>query len=516
MTGWMRLLILFSLLRFAMYAASPVCSVCHPQETARFLASRMGKSFGPPEPLPPGRVIYKPSGSVVIIQERNGRMVQRLSEHGLTAEYPIAYRIGSGARGRSFAVAVGNYLLEAPASWYRSHGWDASPGYESLPLVDFDRPVTSSCLFCHAGNAKFADADGRRLANVNVTSISCSRCHGPTANHIHHPSADNIVNPAHLSGAARDSICEQCHLEGTTRFLNPGKTLRDFHPGQPLENTLVTYMLRRSGQNRAAVNEEEELAESKCARASGGRLWCGTCHNPHGPPVKDRQHRIRQICMSCHPTLSKAAHQKPPAECVSCHMPSRGTSDIAHVAVVDHRIRRPNEGAGVPYRGPDTVVAWREPPAAFRQRDLGLAELRIGFDRHLPAMTSAGTMLLQTLPPRQQNNDPGVLSTLEAVYLGKMAPDKAVELGRWAVDTAPQSAIFAMNFGLALKRSGNLRESERQFLRAIDLDPSLTNAYAELAVLYDSEGRTSDAIKTIDRFLLWNPKNIQFRLARRP
>jgi DnaJ family protein C protein 7 len=97
-----------------------------------------------------------------------------------------------------------------------------------------------------------------------------------------------------------------------------------------------------------------------------------------------------------------------------------------------------------------------------------------------------------------------------------MTPSKAVELGRWAVETTPQSATFAMNLGLALKRSGNSQNAEQEFLRAIDLDPSLMQAYAELALLYDSEGRPSNAMKTIERFLLWNPQNIQFRLARRP
>lgn len=442
-------------------------------------------------------------------------MIQHLSERGLTAEYPIVYRIGSGAKGRTFAVAVGNYLLEAPASWYRSHGWDESPGYESLPLVDFDRPITSRCLFCHAGDATFSDADGRRLANPKIAPISCDRCHGPGGAHMRHPATNNIVNPAKLPIAARDSICEQCHLEGTTRVLNPGKKLADFHPGEPLEDTLAVYLLRRGGEYRVAVSEVEELAESECAQASEGRLWCGTCHDPHGAPVKNRQLQVRRICVSCHPTLSKAAHPQFPSECTSCHMPARGASDIAHVAIVDHRIREPNQTLPAP-SGPNTVTSWREPPAAFRQRDLALAELRIGSERHLPGLTRTGTELLDTLPAREQGNDAGVLSTLEAIYLGKMAPDKAVELGRWAVDSAPQSATFAMNLGLALKRTGNFQQSERQFERAIALDPSLMNAYAELAVVYDSEGRTAAAAKIIERFLLWNPQNIQFRLARRP
>src|SRR5262249_19009159 len=156
--------------------------------------------------------------------------------------------------------------------------------------------------------------------------------------------------------------------------------------------------------------------------------------------------------------------------------------DIAHVALTDHHIRRP----GLPEKTKqEGVMAWREPMAEFRQRDLALAELQIG-------SKEKGVRLLETLPEAQQNDDPDVLSALEAAFLESSPPDRAVALAQWAVESLPKSATFALNFGLALKRAGNLKQAEREFLRSIELDPSLMRSYAELAVLYDSEGKQAE------------------------
>ena len=306
----------------------------------------MGKSFQPPENIGTGKVSHAPSGSAMSVEYRNGRMVHVLNERGLTAEYPVAYQIGSGIKGRTYAVQIGQYLLESPLSWYadsvRGSTWDVSPGYESMQLLDFDRPITANCMFCHSGNVKFGDADGRRLSTqAEVEGITCERCHGDSEAHMRRPTAGNIINPTKLSGAARDSVCEQCHLEGETRVLNPGKSPDDYHPGDPLERTMVTYLLHRANTEKRAVTQVEELEESKCKRASGGKLWCGTCHDPHGPEVK-RPAQIASICKTCHSGLSKEVHAEGLNECTSCHMPGRPANNIAHVAVTDHRIRRPN------------------------------------------------------------------------------------------------------------------------------------------------------------------------------
>jgi predicted CXXCH cytochrome family protein len=496
-----------------------MCANCHPKETARFLASPMGKSVGPPEIIESGKVTHQASGSVLSVEYRAGRMFHVLSERGLTAEYPVAYQIGSGTKGRTYAVQVGDYLLESPLSWYKDSSWDVSPGYESMQLLDFDRPITANCLFCHSGKVKFADTDGRRLlasgAGSGVKAITCERCHGNGEAHARRPSAKNIVNPAKLSAAARDSVCEQCHLEGETRVLNPGKTLEDYQPGDPLERTMVTYLLRQANVEKRAVTQVEELAESQCARASGGKLWCGTCHDPHGPALP-RARQIAQVCRSCHSGFSKTVHPVGQNECTSCHMPARPANNIAHLAVTDHRIQRPNASSSPTYQGPTAVVAWREPSPEFRQRDLALAGLLISSREKLSAMMRDSIKLLEALPKDQQNSDPDVLSGLEVAFLDSSPPNKAVALSRWAVESMPKSATFALNYGLALKRAGDLKQAEREFLRSIDLDPSLMRSYAELAVLYDGEGRQADSVATIDRFLRWNPQTIQFRLARRP
>jgi len=199
-------------------------------------------------------------------------------------------------------------------------------------------------------------------------------------------------------------------------------------------------------------------------------------------------------------------------------MPARPTSNVAHVAATDHRIQRPHAG-DAPYAGrdkvPDKVMPWRDPAPDLRQRDLGLAQLQIAIERHLQGLAQEGFERLRTLPPRQLGNDPDALSSLEMIFL-ESDPERAVALGRRVVELRPQSASCALSLGRALQRAGHPQAAEQQFLRAIDLDPSLMEAYAQLALLYDGEKRTQDAVETINRFLQWNPRNIQFRLAHAP
>jgi hypothetical protein len=288
---------------------APVCAKCHAKETAAYLKSPMGNSIAPPTPLAAGRVARKASKIEMSIEEREGRMIHSLTENGLSAEYPIAYQIGAGKVGYTYIVRIGEYLFESPASWYRQHGWDLSPGYQRMPAVDFDRLIDSVCLFCHADNGKFLASDGRRFSGVKLEPIGCDRCHGPGEEHVRQPSAKNIVNPSKLARRARDSICEQCHLEGETRLLNPGKTWQDYHPGEELERTAVTYLFTENNQQVKAVAQVEQLALSRCVRESGGKLWCASCHKPHA--------------------ASKAAHAGV-TECISCHMPRLTSGDIPH------------------------------------------------------------------------------------------------------------------------------------------------------------------------------------------
>ena len=75
------------------------------------------------------------------------------------------------------------------------------------------------------------------------------------------------------------------------------------------------------------------------------------------------------------------------------------------------------------------MIAWREPAAEFRDRDLGLAEVLIAFSKNLQAIGEDGFQRLEALPAAQQGSDPTVLSDLEGLYLQQQKVAEAVE---WA------------------------------------------------------------------------------------
>lgn len=493
--------------------AAPVCATCHPKETARYLETGMGNSLLPAAPIAGGQIFHKRSESRIDVSVRDGRMVQRLSEAGLTAEYPMAYQIGSGKAGRGYIAHIGDYLIQSPAGWYNGQGWDVAPGFVASRFLDFDRVIDDDCLYCHANAAQF-DESGRRFTGSALTAISCERCHGPSAEHVKHPSAKNIVNPARLNASARDSICEQCHLEGAARILNPGRNLQDYRPGDDLARTFVIYLRERNGESVKAVSQAEQLAESRCVQKSGGKLWCGSCHNPHSGRA-DRNREVREVCVSCHAKLSPAAHPKGPWECVSCHMPGVSPEDILHAAITDHRILRyRGEGRIEQPNNKDTLSTSGEPPARFRKRDLGLAELKVGAQDGIPAMAEAGMRLLESLPDLEKQNDPAVLAALATAKLQTGMASEALALIREAAEKQPRNASYAFYLALALGKANEIAAAERQFRRAIELDPSRKEFFIELCTLYIRQGRAGDLAETIDRYLSWNPNSIGFRFQR--
>src|SRR5262249_10503335 len=137
-----------------------------------------------------------------------------------------------------------------------------------------------------------------------------------------------------------------------------------------------------------AVSQVEQMYSSKCFRASNGKLGCITCHNPHELPAADaREGFYRNRCLQCHDvqspcSLPLAKRQAAKDNCISCHMPPTDTSDIAHTALTDHRIRRkPREGTA-PARPPWEGLVHFHGDLVAREdktlsRDLGLALIEV-------------------------------------------------------------------------------------------------------------------------------------------
>jgi predicted CXXCH cytochrome family protein len=494
-------------------AATLTCAGCHPAESAAFANSAMGRSIGTPtRTVPSGRVTHSDSGTVVDITWTNAQMVHRLSELGFRADYSISFQIGAGKVGHSYVAQLGQYLLQSPVSYYSHYGWDISPGFKDAAILDFDRVLGDKCLFCHARNLQFSGP--RKLtAGAKIEAIDCARCHGDPQEHLSHPLRSNIVNPARLGVRARDSVCEQCHLEGVARVLNPGKSLQNFHAGAELETTLSVYVDDQRQPGGKVVSQVEQLALSRCARESGGKLWCGTCHDPHGPASTNRTSQVNAICNSCHAGFSTSSHPPQTSDCIACHMPRLSPNDVAHAAFTDHRIlARPVTRTGVSSSG--SLRSWHEPLAGIRQRNLGLAELQASALPVFHLLGDAAGRLLERLPAEQRENDPVVLAALGDVALSRGDPEKSEALFRKASELAPSNAEYLMYLGIASKRNGDLVQATRALRGAIAIDPSLQQAYLELSALYAKQRKVRDASVVLNDYLKWNPQSVVVRSAR--
>jgi hypothetical protein len=285
------------LLLMAMLAG---CGDCHPQLAAKWAASPMGRSSGIVEAgsEPTGEFLQESSGTRFGIHLAAGRLeLTWLRSHGEERHrQSLDFFVGSRRAGRSYGFIENGYLYQAPVGYYTKRGaWDMAPGYEQDAAPDLNRPVTAECLFCHSSGMSATGGTLNRFADLSgLRGVTCERCHGDGSRHAAHPRADNIVNPARLSGSRRDSICEQCHLSGEARLELPRKHAADFRPGDDLSDFIALFVAEPAGGVR--VNSHAEaLARSRCKQASGERLWCGTCHDPHGTATS-----YDAVCSTCH------------------------------------------------------------------------------------------------------------------------------------------------------------------------------------------------------------------------
>ncbi len=414
---------------------------------------------------------------------------------GEVSEYRIAYVIGSGNHASGYLVRMGDHLFQSPISYYtKRHRYDMAPGYEKVADADFTRPVTEECLLCHAGKPLHIAGSVNRYESPEFAqeTISCERCHGPTQEHLKRPLPGSIVNPAKLPNAARDSVCEQCHLSGVVRILNPGKKAEDFRPGLRLEDVLTVY---RYGLPPGAapgkfkvISHSEQLAASACARNSSGKLWCGTCHDPHNKPTQAASY-YRDRCLSCHAGKLAKTHPAADSNCVGCHMPQRATFDGGHTAFTDHRIvRRPNAEEQIPET--TELVAWREPSPAFAKRNLALAYINAGLERNSPASILRGYRLLTEV----QSAFPNDIAVLNGFGNALMAGNQARE-AKFAFERVLQlnasNPAYEENAGRADLACGNIEEAVGHLERALELDPLLLSAAEVLEEIYQERGEVA-------------------------
>ena len=484
------------------------CASCHPKEAEGYSHSAMAHSLRRPAKEPEGSFDHSLSATKFTIYSNATGLWQQMERDGDVSDYRVDYVIGSGRHASGYLVRIGDHLFQSPLCYYTRLGrYDMAPGYETNHAPDFVRAVDSGCLFCHSGKAlPIANTLNQyRSPAFAEEAISCDRCHGNPARHLKTPLPGTIVNPAKLPPAARDSVCEQCHLKGAARVPNPGKKLEDFRPGEPLEDVFAIYTVKPpSDSPREAlkvISHVEQLALSTCSRRSKGQMWCGTCHDPHATARQPASY-YRARCLSCHNGARSLAKSHPGGaggDCVGCHMPKRNAKDGGHTVFTDHRIsRHPEPEPEKEVRENDDLVAWREPPSRLRQRDLALAYANSGLETGSASRIVRGYHMLteveNTFP-----DDPGVLTALGETSLAIKQPLEAARRFERVLELGPDSALAESNAGRAWMRAGIMDKASFHMEKAITLDPLLLPAAETLMQIYQEQGDQDKAAALADR-----------------
>src|SRR5487761_1779487 len=342
------------------YVGSQACVKCHKSIAESYAAHPMYRSAGATpgaddvEDFVDGIEFKSDDGRIYRVEKGGGAIYHHevlLDGEGevlYDEAAKISFFIGSGTRGKSYAIDHDGLLFQSPISWYTSEQkWDMSPGY-GRRHTRFGRRIQDQCVLCHAGRPTI-DADRENYFPEPVlieAAIGCERCHGPGQRHVEYREAprlakseDPIVNPAKLEPDRREAVCYQCHLIGKMRFARYGRTFYDFRPGDRLDDVWATMVAGtgvRGDRKTKAVSHVEQMRDSTCFKNSEGRMGCVSCHDPHSVPTAgEASDYYRQRCLECHAekgcSLPAERQAAAPANnsCAHCHMPRLSAHDIA-------------------------------------------------------------------------------------------------------------------------------------------------------------------------------------------
>jgi len=358
------------------------CASCHAAIYQHYEQTPMAQGSGlATAALQPGHFHHAPSNIDYTVFSRNGEAVlsfQRASQtEPLQGEHPLTYFIGSGRHGRTYLYQLEGQWFELPINFYaRRNTWAMAPAYDDAKTMPATLPVDPNCLHCHATAVQPSLPTARnRFANTPFLQggIGCSACHGDPTQHLATQGHAPILNPAKLNPARRDSACIQCHLEGNAVVYRPGHSLAQFQPGEDLADTAIYFVRasQQSGGSRAS-SQYEALLRSACKRATGDRLTCTSCHDPHSSPSPaERVQYFRARCLACHTSEAMATHHAEQPDCAPSHKPTRPTTDISHEQLTDHDIEaRPNTHPPAPTQDDKLVPVGNAPATAA---DYGMA-----------------------------------------------------------------------------------------------------------------------------------------------
>lgn len=492
------------------YIGDQACQQCHASIYESFLKTAMAKDSGPAiGNLIPGDFNDAASHVHYRVFEESGHAwlgFDREGTYALHDRRELLYFIGSGRRGRTYIFSKEGFFFEAPINWYgQKRLWDMTPAYQGSKHMPLNLPLAASCLDCHTSHpqAPFPGTENKYAEPlISQEGIGCERCHGPGANHA--KNHGGIINPSKLPPARRDAVCMQCHLEGDVAILQPGHTLREFRPGEDLQDYVHYFVWSGAVRNLPAVSQFEALWQSMCKRKSGDSFSCTTCHDPHrSPNPAEKVAYYRHKCLTCHNVAFARKHHKSNPDCIACHMPAVSSSNIAHTQATDHRILRyPGEAAPVT-AVEQTAGLERFPPvdAKIDDRDLALAEESIVPQRATAAKQEE--LLRKALV--EKPNDPELLTAIGYLYQSLGKSELSRQFYERALQIDPLENVAATNLGVIEAQAGNLERAVQLWESAFYRAPGNTVIGMNLCKVLWQQGKQAQAREELKRVLEFNP-----------
>jgi predicted CXXCH cytochrome family protein len=496
------------------YVGSQACAKCHEAIAEEYTAHSMYRSAG----STPGKDDVENFAEGTEFKFEDGRVyrVEKQADgiyhHELLFDNEgnliydeaakISFFIGSGTRGKSYAIDRDGVLYQSPISWYTSaQKWDISPGY-SYRHKRFGRRVGYECVDCHAGRPTHdAEHDDYFPEPVLIeAAIGCERCHGPGKEHIERyetegrdepklaKSDDPIVNPSRLDPDRREAVCYQCHLIGKHRIRRYGRTFDDFRPGDRLDDVWATMVAGtgvRGDHKTKAVSHVEQMRDSTCFKQSAGRFGCTSCHGAHSTPARgEADAYYRQRCLDCHAdkgcslTADKQAAAPANNSCTYCHMPKLAAHDVAHASQTDHRVLRvANEDNGTDSGGEgDKLVLFDQEhtvmPEWELERVLALSKVR---------------------------------KSTETTYVNRAASEGVEETLLMIAEIAPDDAATWAALGTVADLRQDGVSARQHWERSLELKPNDEVVLESLVRICQNKGDFQAALQYLDRLIALNP-----------
>ncbi len=384
-----------------------------------------------------------------------------------------------------------------------------TPAYIDAKEIPMNLPAYVSCLNCHTSGLQtpVAETENKYSGTPFLhNGITCERCHGESEGHL----ADgkgSIVNPAKLTAERRDSVCMECHFEGTVAVEQPGKRLYQFNPGEKLSDYVHYFVLTKSSTEQdKALSQFEALSMSVCKKKSEDKMWCGSCHDPHMEPSEtEKVAYYRGKCLNCHGAAFGEKHHKDKPDCRSCHMPDLASKDVAHTESTDHRIlrnpRAPQLTTRMASASLDVFPADQVPLVTTRDLALGWFELA---QRGVEGASRQANEYLQKAL-KESPDDPELLSSMGFIEQNNGHEKEARELYEKSLKLSPQSNTVATNLGVLEAKQGNLQGAVKLWQQAFARVPYRGVIGMDLAMAFCAAGQRDEARQYVERVLEFNP-----------